>query len=305
MTFRDWVADTRTRLAEDGLDGVVDSGYELYLGLLRRLERFGPTGTSVYERDWDVLVVLDACRVDVLREVADQYSFLDGVSVHRSPGSCSPEWMNETFGSQYRSDVAETVYVTGNPFSERRLDANAFDHVDEVWKYAWDEGVGTIQPRAVTDRAIATARERNPERLIVHYMQPHFPSIPDPLSEGISLEAFDETWRSPLDRLRDGELTHERVWRSYRQNLEHVLDELSLLLANVDAETVAITADHGEAFGEYGVYEHPCGMPLPCLREVPWVETSATDGGEYEPQTEVEYSDSEELEEKLTALGYA
>lgn len=304
MTFEDWAAETRTRLTEEGIDGAVDSGYELYLGLLRRLNRFSPAGTSVYERDWDVLVVLDACRVDVLREVAHQYPFLSEVSAHRSPGSCSPEWMNETFGGQYRSDVAETAYVTGNPFSERRLNVGKFDHVDEVWKYAWDEDSGTIPPRPITDRAIATARECNPERLIIHYMQPHFPSLPDPLSEGISLKAFDETWRSPLDRLRDGELTRERVWQSYQKNLEWVLGDLSLLLENMDAETVAITADHGEAFGEYGIYEHPCGMPISCLREVPWVETSATDKGNYEPETEVARPDADELEEKLSALGY-
>lgn len=306
MTFGDWVADTWKRFAEDGIDGAAESSYEFYLGLLRRLDQLGPTGTSVYQRDWDVLVVLDACRVDVLREVAGQYPFLDEVSVHRSPGSCSPQWMNETFTEQYRSEIAETVYITGNPFSQRRLDVSAFDYTDEVWKYAWDEEMGTISPRSITDRAIATARERDPERLIVHYMQPHFPSIPDPLSEGISLKSFDETWRSSLDRLQDGELSRERVWQSYRKNLEYVLDDLLLLLANMDAETVAITADHGEAFGEYGIYEHPCGMPLSCLRKVPWVETNATDKGEYEPKTEVEYEPTtDDLKEKLTALGYA
>lgn len=305
MTLADWIAETWFRLAADGFAGLAESGYEFYLGLLRRFNRFAPDGTSVYERDWDVLVILDACRVDVLREVADKYPFICEVSVHRSLGSCSPEWMNETFADDYQSDVAKTAYVTGNPFSERRLDISAFEHVDEVWKYAWDDETGTIPPRPVTDRAIATARNREPERLIIHYMQPHFPSIPEQLSEGISIESFDETWRSPLNRLRDGELTRERVWDSYRQNLEYILDDLPILLSNLDAETVAITADHGEAFGDYGVYEHPCGMPLRCLREVPWVETTATDEGEYEPQTETVSPDSQEIEEKLTALGYA
>jgi len=38
-----------------------------------------PVGTNIYERDWDALVVLDACRVDILREVADEYEFIDEV----------------------------------------------------------------------------------------------------------------------------------------------------------------------------------------------------------------------------------
>jgi len=53
----------------------------LYL-LNRGFWRFGqrmPVGTNIYERDWDALVVLDACRVDILREVADEYEFIDEV----------------------------------------------------------------------------------------------------------------------------------------------------------------------------------------------------------------------------------
>lgn len=305
MTLGDWVAETRRRLSEDGMEGLARSGFEFYLGLLRRIDRFGTSGTSIYERDWDVLVVLDACRVDILREVSDEYGFIDEVGAHRSPGSCSPEWMDETFTEEYREEVAETTYVTGNPFSNRRLDLHAFDLVDEVWKYAWDKEKGTIPARAVTDRAIATARNHDPERMIVHYMQPHFPSVPDPLSEGISLESFDDTWRSPLDLLQDGGLSRERVWQSYRNNLKYVLDDVSLLLNNVDASTMVLTADHGEAFGEYGVYEHPCGMPLSCLRDVPWVVTSCTDGGAHEPRIDDRsLEEQKSLKEKLTALGY-
>jgi hypothetical protein len=36
--------------------------------------------TNVFEKDWDVLVVLDACRVDALRAVQDEYDFIDDVS---------------------------------------------------------------------------------------------------------------------------------------------------------------------------------------------------------------------------------
>jgi len=68
--------------------------------------------------------------------------------------------------------------VTGNTWTDRYLDATAFAALDEVWKYAWDDDLGTVPAAAVTDRAVALARERDPERLVVHYMQPHHPFVP-------------------------------------------------------------------------------------------------------------------------------
>lgn len=285
--------------------GARESLYELYLGALRRTTRVAPAGTSVYTRDWDVLVVLDACRVDVLRSVADEHDWLNEVGVHRSPASCSPQWLQATFHGDHDHAVSETVYVTGNPFSDRQLDHDRLQRVDELWRTAWDEETGTIPPEPLTDRAVETMRRDDPDRLIVHYMQPHFPSLPDPVGEGISLRAFDETWHSPLDALRRGEISHDRVWASYEANLEHVLDSVAVLVSNIDAETVAITADHGEAFGEYGVYAHPCGVLLPTLREVPWVEVSATDTGEYQAnETVLDTDPAIDTEERLESLGY-
>jgi len=57
--------------------------------------------------------------------------------------------------------------VTGNTWTDRYLDATAFAALDEVWKYAWDDDLGTVPAAAVTDRAVALARERDPERLVV------------------------------------------------------------------------------------------------------------------------------------------
>lgn len=32
-----------------------------------------------------------------------------------------------------------------------------------------------------------------------------------------------------------------------------------------------LTADHGECFGEYGVYAHPSGVRIDELVKVPWI----------------------------------
>ena len=47
----------------------------------------------------------------------------------------------------------------------------------EVWRDAWDYDRGTVLPRAVTDAAIRAGRNQDLDRLVVHYMQPHFPCI--------------------------------------------------------------------------------------------------------------------------------
>lgn len=44
-------------------------------------------GTNVFTRDWDLLVILDACRVDAMREVAGEYEFIQKVDSIRSVGA--------------------------------------------------------------------------------------------------------------------------------------------------------------------------------------------------------------------------
>jgi len=253
-----------------------------YLRTLQAVGRRLPYGTNVYTREWDVLVVLDACRADLLRSVAPDIDFLDAVETVRSVGSSSSEWLENTFLGH--PETARTAMVTGNTWTDRYLDADAFVTLDEVWKYAWDEDVNTIPARAVTNRAIATARERAPEQLVVHYMQPHHPFVPDPLAGdgGIARTGEHSNTANPWVSLRRGDISAARVWDAYEANLRYVLDEVAALLENVDGR-VAITADHGNLFGEWGLYGHPMCTPVPALLAVPWAETTGVDRGERDP----------------------
>lgn len=175
------------------------------------------------------------------------------------------------------------------------VDPDEFLLLDEVRKYGVDEEHHCVLPRTMTDRAVDVARSLDPDRPIVHYMQPHEPHIGK--EHGLGQSVFVP--------LRKGEITREEAWDSYIENLRLVLDELEVLLANVDAEKVVITADHGEAFGEFGFYAHQIGCPLPGVRTVPWVETTATDTRSHKPKIEPEVSDQmDSLEEHLSDLGY-
>jgi len=256
-----------------------------YLRCLQAIGRVLPYGENVYDREWDVLVVLDACRPDALEAAAPSVEFIDDVGRIRSVGSCSSEWLENTFDPAARGEaVGRTAMVTGNTWTDRYLDAGAFAALDEVWKYAWDDDLGTVPPGAVTDRAIATAREGDHDRLVVHYMQPHHPFVASPLEgdSGMARTSRESSERSPWVLLRRGDADPEAVWEAYLATLERVLGSVGTLLENVDGR-VAITADHGNLFGEWGLYGHPMHTPVPALLSVPWCETTARDRGTRDP----------------------
>ena len=71
-------------------------------------------------------------------------------------------------------------------------------------------------------------------------------------------------------------------------------------------ETIIIRfGDHGEAFGEFGFYAHQIGCPLPAVRNVPWVETTATETKNYEPKIKPnDTTHKNALENHLKDLGY-
>jgi hypothetical protein len=295
---------------EDPMTATKRVTYDAQAEAVRLLHRFlgDDSGVPIYERDWDILVVLDACRADLMDEVArdhaDEYPFLEPYTRHTSLGSNSGQWMERNFTPEYVEEMAETAMVTGNPHSKTYLDAEDFALLDEVWRYAWDDEDELFRPHFLTDRAISVMRERGPERLIVHYMQPHHPFIPH--FDGFESD-LHEKWLNQWRDIRVGHISKEEKWGQYRDNLLYVLDYVALLLDNVTADSVVITADHGEAVGEWGIYGH-YGVPIRVLRDVPWIETSATDTGAYEPSFVPESTDvsgaKHDVDEQLQKLGY-
>lgn len=302
MSLVDWLRETKQRFAAEGFRYALrKSIYELYVGALRRVSRFYKPGVPVWNKDWDVLVVLDACRCDAFREAyGEQYD----VECTLSVGSMSIEWMRETFDSQYEDDLNRTAYVTGNPFSEDHVDTGSVAHLEEVWRYDWDEDAGIIRPGAITDAAINIWKTKEPDRMIVHYMQPHIPYIDADLesTEGWDKEKWGADHETEFDLFAKGKLGREDMWTMYVDNLRLVMDDVeNRLLRSIDAEEVVITSDHGEMFGEWGLYEHPKRMPIPATRRVPWVRTTATDEMNEVPSLD---RTTKQVDERLKDLGY-
>lgn len=326
-----WRGRTKLRRSIDGSRGLLRDVREAWTnrvyrgGLLTAFSR-RPIGTHVLDLDWDVLLLLDSCRVDALRELAGEYDFLGEVGSIRSVGSISPEWIAQTFTADRAEELRRTAYLSNNAHSEWTLvdgkrpedhcgvdrlptrwnvvDADRIGHLEHVWKYAnfvdEDEWMCT-SPEVLTDRLVEFYRERGTEfdRVVAHYEQPHRPYYHAAKRADRPLRDYE---KEPWEYLRNGG-DERKVWESYLEEARAALDSIELLLENLDAETVAISADHGEAMGEWGVYEHPPASLHPHVKRVPWVETTATDEGTHVPDVDRGESDAT-VEDHLEALGY-
>ncbi len=261
-------------------------------------------GRRPYEHDWDMLIVLDACRWDLWQEYAPAHAvapmFQSEEAVY-SCGSSSDEWLLKTFGQADDETVAETVYVTANAYTHL-LDLDRFHLVEEVWKYARDPESGSVFPEAVTNEAIRAYRENPQKRHVVHYLQPHAPFLHclDRYASGVDNQAI---WEG----VKTGKFDRQQVFRDYGQNLQTVLNHVETLIQNIDG-TVAVTADHGNFIGEWGLYGHPSWVPLPTVKRVPWAvaEGKSTDDYELKQKDEITTVETEEpsIKEHLRQLGY-
>ena len=184
------------------------------------------------------------------------------------------------------------------------MNYNDFLYIDEVWRHSWDEEVGTVLPKSVTDEAIGASRNFSPDRMIVHYMQPHFPSIGKPIGSEMDLDTLNWDW-SVWNQLKRGEVDRQTVWESYRENLLCLLQDIHTLSENVNADEFVLTADHGNAVGEHGYFGHS-NTPVKEVKNVPKYTVTTADSGAYEPKTEPTLNENTAvtIEERLRSLGY-
>lgn len=264
------------------------------------------SAVNISEESWDILVVLDACRVDLFEEVSDLDEF-DHYEVKKSLGSGTPEWTRKNFHGQAQTD---TIYITGNPVVSRWV-GTAFAEFVEVWRDHFDPELGTVPAESVTEAAVQVHEEHPNKRLVVHYLQPHYPFVDDPDLRFTTFEGTDEFDVSGVqsgasdiwEAVGLGLVDPEEAWAGYRRNLEYVLDAIDPLLESTSGKVV-ITSDHGNAIGERAypipmkLYGHPTNIHHPVLRNVPWAEIRAE--GDREQHEDL----NEGVEDKLRQLGY-
>lgn len=267
----------------------------------------GNSRCQVASEDWDNLIILDGCRLDLFKETCD----FDGeLQTRISAGSCTPEWLGENFDEEY----PDTVYVSANPQTQIHGVEDCFHESIRIWNDCWDEELSTAVPSKVADRAAEIASEFPHKRILVHFVQPHYPFIGEQ-GQTIHHRGFDEDARrgKPVhetdeqtvwDRLEAGDVDKETVWSAYKENLELTLPHVERLADGLKGKTV-VSSDHGNGLGEWGIYGHPCGHYHPTLVDVPWFippfdERKQMQDGELQDPEETD----ELAKERLEDLGY-
>jgi len=327
MSFHDWLVESRQRYrTHPPWTATRRSARAFINGAFRPLGRY--IGHPIWHHtNWDVLVVLDACRYDLWNEVAPEYDLATNREVW-SNASCSIDWINRNFNA-YPQHARRTGYVTANPFADHSTtSARSADLRDgplayfkplyqSHWSELYDGQIATVVPEDVTDHAIAAWRDRDQqdmERLVVHYMQPHEPYRSRPewgsgdnkLLENL-VDSDTPAGSSIWPQLEAGNISRSEFWQVYKDNLRWVLDDVTeRLLPNLDGRVV-VTADHGNAVGEWGEWHHPPGALGPAVRKVPWVDVDCTDEQTVQPDVQLDATAKDvnvDTEARLEALGY-
>lgn len=261
-------------------------------------------GIRPHRYDWDVLLVLDACRWDLFEEFApghDVYERFQTVEPVYSCASSSDEWLDKSFQQAPDSFVSDVCYVTANAYTHQ-IDIDRFHAVEDVWRYARDPGSGTTFPGPVTNEAVRKRRKHPDRKLVIHYFQPHAPFLHclNRYQQGGDIQ---HVWEG----IRTGEFDREEVWHDYGENLLAVLDDVERVFEEVDGRIV-VTSDHANLMGEWGLYGHPSYVPSPTLKRVPWAVGTGDGAHDYplkdQSEIETQRTDKPSISEHLRQLGY-
>jgi len=275
---------------------------------------YNTSGVDIFQKDWDNLLILDACRYDMFN---DQNTIQGNLSLVKSRGSYTVGFLDGNFDSR---DLRDTVYITANPqfyrhFEEFDITIHA---VHDVWlEDGWDEEDHTVPPDTLTESAKRYAKKYPNKRLIVHYIQPHYPFI-----GGGGRDVFENTQAflkpdeyGSWEQIVRGQLkvSKEDVWEAYRENLDYVLPHAEELATTLKGKTV-VTSDHGNMVGERSFpipnieWGHPAALYTEQLVNVPWLicpvadeRKNITEGAAHEYHTQ---SNTEVATERLESLGY-
>lgn len=252
---------------------------------------------NLMKKDWEVAVILDACRYDYFQKHYKKY-LPKGKLTKAKGAERTIHWLTENFPKAKYN----LTYISGHPAINSQAVVWGIDWKKKVAKVvdAWAHGElqnGTIDPKMVTDMALQNITSR---RMIVHYMQPHTPykcetenlsqlvakkqsslrkrivkrilKLPQPIVRAIHFLRNTAGLKSSTQKHYTSKYTDADLHEMYAENVRWTFTEVRRLIQNMPGKKIVVTADHGELLGEDGLYFHPPGCNHPILRTVPYYE---------------------------------
>jgi hypothetical protein len=220
-------------------------------------------------KDWDNLLLLDACRYDMLQRVGG-FDGEIGYKILRS--STSPEFCDEYIAG---NEFHDTIYVTANSFGAQVDDSVFYKKIVTLGDDR--ELKVNLAPEMVYQRALDAHRDHPDKRLMVHFMQPHSPYFGEKAAElrerltdrGYNFWVWDDelseadgdrdgVYTHLLDAAKDRNITTDELTEIYLENLDIVLEYVKKLATEMGGKTI-VTSDHGEVLRwklghGYGIY---------------------------------------------------
>jgi len=273
---------------------------------------FGPNrGVNVLSLDWDHLIVLDACRCDIFKNVYRK--FFPSATEFKciiSSASSTMEFVKKNLDNNIEKELKDIIFVNSNPMIDHVLGARLeklFHKYIPVWRNHWDSKIGSVRPEDTYYVALRTYVKNPGKRMIIWFLQPHYPYVDKRFNhinalgrEFMNRALHYVTSSNNLltlakivkNLLRKGYLcagipdkiceyvhrTPSEIIKAYIVNLLSVLYYVKKLTEILPGK-IAITSDHGEAFGEplsklalpLRVYGHPSRTRVPSLIQVPYL----------------------------------
>jgi len=311
-----------TKFTRSLKSGVLYLFYSIYLQIYFAITHKNQFGHNIFEEEWNLAIILDACRVDSLRKISNEFEFLGEIQTIWSVGSSSGEWIANTFIQKYLKEINNTIYISANGHSKLILedsvrppvnneiplkflnwstvDQSELESHEQLFKSYHNSKYETVLPYSVSNILLETVRDGQSRRIVAHYIQPHLPYVANAVEEGREIDNLE---KGGYRLLKSEQVKKSEVVSKYEDNLRFVLADIQTMLQAIEVDNVILTADHGESFGEGHLYGHPEGNLHPVIRKVPWVEldTKNLKSGEYREQSDREGAD---ISEHLQDLGY-
>ncbi|MFW9827320.1 MAG: hypothetical protein ACFFEY_07015 [Candidatus Thorarchaeota archaeon] len=255
-------------------------------------------GFYIFNEVWDNMIILDACRYDIFEEQYKERRMNGTLQKKISRGSHTTTFLIENF---IKSNYDDILYITSNPYVDKLIRDKVFKIIS-VWKEGWSKKHHTVLPKTMYEYSVNAIINNPDKRLIIHFMQPHYPYIGYTIGRNASNNLKRSISGKPPKK-KDSRKKNKRNtdlfsyycldlytiikrnthFKLYKNNLKLALPYVEKLIDLLPGKTI-VTADHGEAIGDIfhplfpiRIYGHDKYLRIPILTQVPWLSINETE----------------------------